>query len=49
MMWSAIRYAGSLVEINPLSAKVSHLYFHTRALEVVARYRDPQLQVHGCK
>ena len=29
--------------VNPLSAKLNNLNFHP--LEVVSRYRDPQLQV----
>ena len=31
------------IQINPFPAKLSYLNFHP--LEVVSRYRDPQLQV----
>ena len=34
-----------LCRFNPLTAKINYLNFHP--LEVVSRYRDPQLQVGG--
>ena len=37
------KYTSSLEIINPLAAKLFNFNFHP--LEVVSRYRDPQLQV----